>query len=292
MDKMLRRVIGEDIELVTIPSANLGMIKVDHGQMEQVLVNLAINARDAMHAGGKLVIESANVTLDRRSGERHPNLTPGDFVMFAVRDTGTGMTPETKARIFEPFFTTKEKGKGTGLGLSACHGIIEQNGGHITVDSEPGRGTTFTVYLPRVEEDADVLPLRDIAEYLPQGDEVVLLAEDEPSVRRMISSVLREQGYTVLEAGNGHEALLTAAEHTGEKIHLLLTDVVMPLMGGTMLARRLRDSHPETRVLYTSGYADETIVQSGVLDVDTTFVQKPFSPGVLARAVREVLDKS
>ena len=275
LDKMLRRLIGEDIELVTLTAPVLGTVKVDSGQMEQVLVNMAVNARDAMPDGGKLIIQTANVTVDDEYARRRLDVTPGEYVVMSVSDNGVGMDQEVKAHIFEPFFTTKEVGKGTGLGLSTCYGIVAQSGGHITVDSEPGKGTIFEIYLPRVEDVTGYLTLTDRPEHLPVGSETVLLVEDEPLVRAVISQVLREQGYTVLEAANGHEAMSVAQHHSDEEIHLLLTDVVMPLMGGRELTKQLGRLHPEARVLYTSGYTDDVILNRGFLTLEQNSCRSP-----------------
>ena len=290
MDKLLRRLIIEDIELVCVPGKAIGSVRVDPAQMEQVLMNLAVNARDAMPEGGRLVIETTDVTLDERYASRHPGVTAGDYVSLVVSDNGIGMTEEVKRHAFEPFFTTKEVGEGTGLGLSTCYGIVKQSGGHITVDSEPGQGTTFKIYIPRVDGEPSARPSRDDPAYLPRGSETVLLAEDEPTVRGVITDVLSESGYRVLEATNGHEALSVAQEHCGEEIHLLLTDVVMPLMGGRELAEILRAKHPNLKVLYTSGYADDAIDRHGVLEPDAEFIQKPFTLDVLTQKVRKALE--
>ncbi|MGH2542269.1 MAG: ATP-binding protein, partial [Ardenticatenaceae bacterium] len=242
MDKMLRRLIGEDIELATLPQPDLGMVEIDPGQMEQVLMNLVVNARDAMPTGGKITIETANVTLDAEYARRTPDVTPGEYVALTVSDTGTGMTEEVKAKIFEPFFTTKEDGKGTGLGLATCYGIAKQNGGHIAAYSELGHGTTFKVYLPRIEGEANAsAPVRNDAGEMPRGTETVLLVEDEQAVRELGARVLQEQGYAVIEASNGVEALQFVEEHPELQIDLLLTDVVMPQMGGRELSERLRE---------------------------------------------------
>ena len=286
IDKMLRRLIGKDIELVTVPAPDLGLARADPGQIEQVLVNLAVNARDAMPHGGRLVIESANVTVDQGDATRHSDKAPGEYVTVAVSDTGTGMPSEVQARIFEPFFTTKEPGKGTGLGLSTSHGIVARSGGHITVESELGKGTTVKIYLPKVHEAAGPLPYSEESDSLPTGRETVLVVDDEPVVREVVSGVLSELGYSVLEASNGHEALGVAETHPDQQVHLLLTDLIMPLMGGEKLAGRIREIHPETRVLYISGYTDDAIVD----EPGTEFMQKPFTPTVLARRVREVLE--
>ncbi len=289
MTKMLGRLISEDIQLVTLPSSEVCTVKVDPGQIGQVLVNLAVNARDAMPRGGKLTIETDNLTIDEGYAHSRPNLSPGPYVMLAVSDNGTGMTEEVKAHLFEPFFTTKEKGKGTGLGLATCYGIVKHNGGHIWVYSELGQGTTFKIYFPRVaDEPVHLSP--EAAPVLRGGTETILLVEDEASVRELAVHILRQQGYTVLEASNGEEALQLAQQRLPEEIHLLLSDVVMPQMGGRELADKLRELRPDVKVLFTSGYTDDAIIQHGVLKAGLAFLQKPFSPVVLARKVREVLD--
>ena len=292
LDKMLPRLIGEDIELVILPEPNLGMVQMDPGQFEQVLANLAVNGRDAMPDGGKLIIKTANVTLDDEYARQHAGATPGKYVMLVVRDTGCGMTKEVKEHLFDPFFTTKDQDKGTGLGLSTCCGIVKQSSGHILVYSEPGRGSTFKIYLPCVEGTTDALPHSEGAGVLPRGTETVLLVEDEASVRKLVSRMLGKQGYTVFEASNGEEALHVAQEHTCKPIHLLLTDVVMPLMSSRKLVEHLAESRPEMKVLFISGYLDNSIVNHGVLDAGMPFLPKPFTPDVLACKVREVLDTS
>jgi len=291
LDKMLRRIIGEDIELVTLLSKDLGRVKIDPGQIEQVILNLAVNSRDAMPSGGKLTIETANVVLDEEYAHAHVAVIPGHYVRLSISDTGVGMPRELKEKVFEPFFTTKEKGKGTGLGLSMVYGIVKQIGGNIWVYSEPGHGTTFKIYLPRVEEQLDTFHALDETDYLPRGSETVLLVEDEQEVRLLAHRLLSQQGYRVLEAANGVEALHVAQEHGGEKIHLLLTDVVMPQMGGKELADQLNIFRPDVKVLYTSGYTDDAIVHHGVLEPGTHFLQKPFSLKTLSHKVREVLDR-
>jgi two-component system cell cycle sensor histidine kinase/response regulator CckA len=291
LDKMLCRILGEDIELVTLLAEDLGKVKTDPGQIEQLIMNLSVNARDAMTSGGKLTIETANMELGEEYARAHISVTPGHYVMLSVSDTGVGMSPEIKENIFEPFFTTKEKGKGTGLGLSTVYGIVKQSGGNIWVYSEPGQGTTFKIYFPRVEEEERVLNHRETTGPLLQGKETILLVEDEASVRSFAARVLHGHGYTLLEAVNGDEALRLAQEHAGEEIHLLLTDVVMPKMGGKELADRLKILWPDIRVLFTSGYTDNAIVQHGVLNPGIHFLQKPFSPEALARKVREVLER-
>jgi len=287
IDKMLRRLIGEDIELLTLLADDLGRVKVDPGQLEQVIVNLAVNARDAMPQGGKLTLETANVTLDEGYVSRHIAVTPGDYVILAASDTGVGMTEEVKEYLFEPFFTTKEVGKGTGLGLATCYGIVKQYGGNIWVYTELGKGSTFKIYLPRVEEELDAPPMRDESGYLPQGTETVLVVEDELSVRNITARTLREQGYTILEAANGEEALLLAQEHKGSQIHLLLTDVIMPQMNGKTLAEKLRAMRPGAKVLFFSGYTDDAIVHHGILDHGVAFLQKHFSPRISSYLGRE-----
>jgi len=289
--KMLgrRRLLGEDTELIIFLAPDLGRVEADPGQIEQVIMNLAVNARDAMSGGGQLTIETANAVLDEAYARAHIEVEPGPYVMLAVSDTGVGMTPEIQDRIFEPFFTTKLRGRGTGLGLSVVYGIVKQSRGHISVYSEPGVGTTFKVYLPRIETAAETTERVRAALPPSRGAETVLVAEDERAVRRVACRALREHGYTVLEAGDPEEALHLASEHAGP-IHLLLTDVVMPGMSGRELAERLSPSHPEMVVLYVSGYTDNAIVHHGVLDEGVPFLQKPFTPTTLARKVREVLD--
>jgi two-component system cell cycle sensor histidine kinase/response regulator CckA len=291
LDKMLRRIIGEDIELVTLLAGDLGRVKIDPGQIEQVILNLAVNSRDAMPSGGKLTIETANVVLDEEYAHAHVTVIPGHYVRLSISDTGVGMPRELKEKVFEPFFTTKERGKGTGLGLSMVYGIVKQIGGNILVYSEPGHGTTFKIYLPRVEEQLDTFHALDETDSFPRGGETVLLVEDDPSVRNLAHRLLRQQGYRVLEAANGVGALHVAQEHGGEKIHLLLTDVVMPQMGGKELADQLKIFRPDVKVLYTSGYTDDAIVHHGVLEPGIHFLQKPFSLKTLSHKVREVLDR-
>ncbi len=289
IEKMLRRTIGEDIDLTAIPGPGLGMVKADPVQIEQVIMNLVVNARDAMPKGGRLTIETANVELDEAYARNHVAVTPGQYVMLAVSDTGQGMDAQTQARIFEPFFTTKEKGKGTGLGLATVYGIVKQSGGNIWVYSEPGQGAAFKVYLPRVQEAVTGAEPAPAHAAHPRGTETVLLVEDEVSLRSMIRGVLESNGYRVLDARNGEDALVVSQQHRGP-IHLLLTDVVMPQMGGRDLADHLAPLYREMKVLYMSGYTDDAIVHHGVLNPGTAFLQKPFTPAALARKVREVLD--
>jgi nitrogen-specific signal transduction histidine kinase len=289
LEKMLRRVLGEDIELITMLDKDLGKIKADPGQIEQVVLNLAINARDAMPSGGKLIIETANARLDENSPYLQLGVTPGRYVFLSVSDTGVGMTPEIREKIFEPFFTTKEKGKGSGLGLSIVYGIVKQCGGNITVYSEPSQGTIFKMFLPQVDfalgEEGEKTPKQD----LPRGSETILVVEDEEEVRKLAVEILRRQNYKVLEAAQGEDALLLSEKHDG-RIHLLLTDVVMPGLNGPELARRMKFSNPEMKVIFMSGYSDKSIFQRGILDPETGLLQKPFSLESLTGKVREVLD--
>ena len=289
MDSLLRRLIGEDIELRTIRAPGLARVTADPGQLEQVIVNLAVNARDAMSRGGKLTIETANAVLDEAYARTHSAARSGPHVLLAVSDTGTGMDEATRARIFEPFFTTKEPGKGTGLGLATVYGIVKQSGGNIWVYSEPGGGTTFKIYLPVAEGEEEREGAPALAASPRGGDETILLVEDEEDLREVVRESLQVFGFTLLEARHGGEALLIAERHPGP-IHLLVTDVIMPTMNGAELARRLAPLRPEMDVLYVSGYTDEAIVHHGVLEPGTAFLQKPFSPEQIVRKVREVLD--
>ncbi|MFQ5876211.1 MAG: GAF domain-containing protein [Acidobacteriota bacterium] len=287
---MLRRLIGEDIRVRTVLAPDLWHVRTDPGQIEQVIVNLIVNARDAMPGGGEVTIETTNVTLDQLYADRHVGARVGDFAMLAVSDSGHGMSPEVAARAFEPFFTTKEVGKGTGLGLSTVYGIVKQSGGNIWAYSEPGRGSTFKIYLPRVDEEVAAPRARAGRSGRPQrGTETVLLAEDEGCVRALIGDTLRSIGYTVLEARNGREALQLCRRHAGA-IHLLLTDVVMPEIAGPALARQVAALRPEVKVLFMSGYTGDSIARQGVLDVGVSFIQKPFSSDLLIRRVREALE--
>lgn len=290
MDKLLQRLIGEDVNLVTILDHRLHRVKADPGQIEQVIMNLAINARDAMPQGGKLTIETMNAHLDEVYARRHVTVTPGPYVMLAVSDTGVGMDDETMNHIFEPFFTTKEPGKGTGLGLAMVYGIVKQSGGNIWVYSEPGQGTTFKIYLPVVADDhAMPLPVNHAAPG-PRGTETILLVEDEEALRNLLVDILADEGYIILPAASGTEALEICAAHA-EPIHLLVTDVVMPGMGGRQLVENLTATRPAMKILYMSGYTDNAIVHHGVLDAGTAFLQKPFTPVSVLRKVREVLDQ-
>jgi PAS domain S-box-containing protein len=289
MGKMLTHLIAEDIQLETQLEKNLGRVKADPGQIEQVIMNLAVNARDAMPQGGKLIIETANVELDEAYERRHGLPKTGPFVTLAVSDTGCGMEAETQSHIFEPFFTTKEQSKGTGLGLATVYGIVKQTGGDIWIYSEPGRGSTFKVYLPRVEEAAETVAPAQPDGRAACGSETILLVEDEEGVRKLARSVLEAKGYRVLEAGHGEEALKVAQAYQAS-IDLLLADMVMPQMSGSKLAHRLIALRPSIRVIFMSGYSDKAALQQEVLGPGTPFLQKPFTPDSLARKVREVLD--
>jgi PAS domain S-box-containing protein len=289
VDKMLHRLLGEDVELESHLARDLGNVRADAGQIEQVIMNLTVNARDAMPTGGKITIETANVDLDAGYADRHQPVLPGRFVMLAVSDTGTGMDETTKAKVFEPFFTTKEAGKGTGLGLATVYGIVKQSGGYIWLYSEPSQGATFKIYLPRVDAP------RDAPVGIPEpggtvaGTETILVAEDDPLLLPLAHELLTKLGYRVLGARNPAEALAAARSHEGE-IDLLVTDVVMPGGGGFHLAQQLLAERPTLRVLYMSGYTDEAVVRHGLLERGTNYLQKPFTPGVLARRVRDALD--
>src|SRR5438874_2301315 len=280
-EKLLRRLIGADVHLATSLAPDLGAVKADPGQLEQIIINLAVNARDAMPGGGRLTIEA--------TGMEEVEGRPGRWVMLAVSDTGNGMDEQTKARIFEPFFTTKESGKGTGLGLATVYGIVKQAGGFIWVDSEPGGGTTFKVYLPRVDEPAEPADARPAPAEVRGGTETVLVVEDAASVRMVTRQVLERHGYTILEAPNGDTALRLAAKHHGP-IDLLLTDVVMPGLSGRQLAEQLVRLRPSMKVLYVSGYGENAVVHHGILESGVAYLQKPFTPETLARRVRDTLD--
>ena len=287
-EKMLTRLLGEDISLTASLAPALGAVKVDPGQLEQIIMNLAVNARDAMPHGGRLSIETANVDMDESYVRGHPVAHPGPYVMLAVSDTGIGMDAVTQARIFEPFFTTKEAGKGTGLGLATVYGIVKQSGGFIWVYSEPGHGTSFKIYLPRVDEP---VARAVAAPEVVGGSETVLVVEDVAAVRAVAREMLERHGYTVLEAPDGETALRLAGKHQGV-IRLLLTDVVMPDVSGRQLADQLLELRPDMKVLFMSGYTDDAIVRHGVLKEGIAYLQKPFTPDTMARKVRAVLDGS
>jgi two-component system, cell cycle sensor histidine kinase and response regulator CckA len=290
MGGMLHNLLGGGVDAQIVPAFDLHAVKADAGQIEQVIVNLVMNARDAMPNGGKLTLETANVTFDAESVGRYPELKPGGYAMLAISDTGTGMSDAVKARLFEPFFTTKDVGQGTGLGLSTCYGIVKQSGGHISVYSELGRGTTFKIYLPQVEPPPKIPVQRLDSPDLPRGTETILLVEDDPALRDMAAGLLRRLGYTVLTAANGVEALTLKQQRDTGHVDLLLTDVVMPHMSGKELADRVRVLYPLTKILFTSAYTEHAIIQQGVLDKGVALLQKPFTPSALANKLREMLD--
>jgi len=289
MLKMLRRLIGESIQLTWQPAPDLWRIKADPSQIDQILANLCVNARDAINGTGRITIETCNNTVDSSYCEENPEAVPGDYVQLSVSDDGRGMDKETMALVFEPFFTTKGVGEGTGLGLATVYGIVKQNNGFITIYSEPGKGTTFTIHLPRLEEKSQKSQAEVKAAPLPKGQETILLVEDEPGILQITSLLLGKQGYTLLTAGTPGEAMRLAQEHVGE-INLLITDVIMPEMNGKDLANRLQSLNPHLKCLYMSGYTSDIIAQHGVLDEGVYFIQKPFSLPDLSTKVREVLD--
>jgi CheY-like chemotaxis protein len=289
VEKMLKRVIGENIELNVSLAHDLGLVKVDPGQIEQVIVNLAINAKDAMPQGGSLFLETANVTLDEEYARIHAEILPGQYVMLAITDSGIGMDEKVKEKIFDPFFTTKDKGKGTGLGLSTVYGIVKQSGGDIFVYSEPNKGSTFRVYLPRVFKVEEEMPQEKRLEQIPRGSETILVVEDDGRVRKMAVEILKRQGYRVLEADSGEEALAIGEKEKGP-IDLILTDIVMPNMDGTQFIERLNQVRKNFIVLYMTGYADNTIIQV-IVDQGFDLIQKPFTVEKLAGKIREVLDR-
>jgi CheY-like chemotaxis protein len=288
VNKMLRRLIGEDIQVSMRLSPDLYAVEADRGQIEQVLVNLAVNARDAMPRGGALIIETANVTLAEDYVRSHTGVLAGEYVMLAVSDTGTGMSEDTKAHLFEPFFTTKEAGRGTGLGLATCYGIVRKAGGHIGVYSETGVGTAMKVYLPRAASKGDAAEVTAVAP-VARGSETILVVEDDNAVRTITLRVLKAQGYNVLEAADGPSALAALESHQGP-VQLLFTDVVLPGMGGREVAERVRALRPDMKILFTSGYTDDVILQNKLLEHNVLVLQKPFTPATLAAKVREILD--
>jgi len=292
MEGMLHHLMGNDVDLRIVPAVGLPAVKADAGQIEQVIMNMAMNAADAMPHGGKLMLETATATLDEQYVSRFPELKVGDYVMLAITDTGAGMSEEVKARVFEPFFTTKGVGQGTGLGLATCYGILKQSGGHIAVYSEMARGATFKIYLPQVEQQTKIPSQRPDSHDLPRGVETILLVEDDPALREMAATLLRRLGYTVLAAANGLEALSLKQQRDIGHIDLLFTDVVMPHMSGKELADRVRALYPHTRILFTSAYTENAIVHQGVLDEGVALLQKPFTPSALALKVRDVLNDS
>jgi CheY-like chemotaxis protein len=292
LDKMLRRLINENIEMTIVPGKQTGRVRADSGHVGQVLMNLVVNARDAMPLGGKLIIATGNVTLDENYARIHAGVLPGEYVMLSVSDTGTGMSEAVKARLFEAFFTTKPQGKGTGLGLATCHTIVRQSGGHIGVYTEPGKGTTFKVYLPRVDQLPDVTAGATQTRPWPRGTETLLVVEDDPAVRFLAHQVLEAQGYEVLRACNGEEALHLAREHQGAPIRLVISDVIMPLMGGKVMAQWLRTSYPNLKILFTSGYTDDAVALHGVIERGVEFLPKPYTSATLVHKVREMLDSA
>ena len=298
MDRMMRRIVGADISVTFLPAPDLPRVKADPGQLEQVIMNLIVNARDAMPTGGKLTIETNEVHLDESHAAQRHDVQPGPYVLLAVSDTGMGIGKEMQSRIFEPFFTTKEVGKGTGLGLATVFGIVRQSGGHVSVYSEVGEGTVFKLYFPRVDDASleagappDSTPGNDLfgTSGTRRGSETILLVEDEEAVRIVVRDVLRRHGYRVLEAPNGGEALLICEQH-GAEIHLLLTDLILPHMNGRQLAERVAPLRPAMKVLFMSGYTGESVLQHGILDSGASFLQKPITPDLLTRKVRAVLD--
>ena len=292
LDKMLRRLIHENVSMTFVPGPQLGHVKADAGYVGQVLMNLVVNARDAMLNGGALTIATQNVT---NAGPREPTIPgapPGEYVMLSVEDTGTGMTEEVKAHLFEPFFTTKDSGQGTGLGLATCRTIVQQSGGYINMTSELGKGSTFRIYLPRVEQPLSTPGRSAEPGPLPRGTETLLVVEDEPSVRHLARGVLEAQGYEVLSASNGQDALNVAQNRHGAPIRLVVTDVVMPLMGGKVMVEWLKIKDPDLKVLFTSGYPDATIAPNDVLDPGVEFLAKPYTPSSLTRKVRQMLDRN
>ena len=290
LDKLLRRLLDENIAMTIVPGTQIGRVMADGGYIGQILMNLVVNARDAMQNGGKLTIATKDVTLDAGYAKTHPGVAAGEYVMLSVSDTGTGMTEDVKSHLFEAFFTTKAKGKGTGLGLATCRTIVHESGGHIGVYSELGKGTTFKVYLPRVEQPLEVAARTVHTMPLAGGTETLLVVEDEPSVRHLARGVLEAQGYHVLSAANGQDALHVAREHKGSPISLVVTDVVMPLMSGTVMAEWLKTTDPDLKILFTSGYTDDAIAQHGVLEPGVAFLDKPYTQAALTRRVREMLD--
>jgi signal transduction histidine kinase/ActR/RegA family two-component response regulator len=291
MEQMLRQLIGENIEMTMVPGAELWHVKADPGYVGQLLMNIVVNARDAMPNGGTLTIETNNVTLDESQTSKHSGPNIGNHVMLSIKDTGTGMTDDVKAHLFEAFFTTKPHGKGTGLGLATCRTIIEQCAGHIEVFSEIGKGTTFKVYFPSVGQQLDI-PVSPIDPGpLPCGTETLLVVEDEQSVRHLARDVLETQGYEVLSASNGQEGLQVAYKHKGRPISLVLSDVIMPVLGGKPMAEWLKATYPSLKILFTSGYTDDALANHGVLGNDVEFLGKPYAPAALVRKVREILDR-
>jgi CheY-like chemotaxis protein len=290
MSDSLRHVIGRNAQLVFVPAPGLKAIKADAGQIEQVILNIAMNAADAMPNGGRFTVETANLELDSEYAIAIPELKPGSYVMLALSDTGSGMTEEIKSRAFDPFFTTKDVGKGTGLGLATCHGIVKQSQGHISIYSETARGTTVKIYLPQAETLKTSSPRSVLPTQLPRGTETILMVEDDPALREMTASLLRRLGYKVLCAPDGVEALKITNQQDIGHIDLLFTDIVMPQMSGIELSKRTRQVHPDSKILFTSAYTERAIANQGVLDPTIDLLPKPFSPSILAHKIRSVLD--
>ncbi len=290
IESLVRRLIGENIDFETLLAPDLGRVKADPGQLEQVIMNLAINARDAMPEGGKLVIETRNVELDDAYAREHSGATPGRHVGISVSDTGIGISKELQSLIFEPFFTTKERGKGAGLGLATVYGIVKQSGGYISVYSEAGLGTSFRVYLPRVDDPLEVVTTRTPAFYAGGGSETILLVEDQPALLELFRKLLRRDGYQVMAASTPAEALRISQRHPG-RVDVLMTDVVLPGMNGRILAEKFAKVHPETRVLFVSGFTENVVTQQGKPDSETSFLQKPFTHQDLSQKIREILDR-
>ena len=288
---MLQRLIGEDVQLAWLPMANLWQVKMDSSQIDQILANLCVNAKDAIEDIGRITIETGNRIIDEYYCAVNAGFVPGEYIFLSVNDDGCGMDKETQAHIFEPFFTTKDIGAGTGLGLATVYGIVKQNNGFINVYSEPGRGTKFTIYLPRHQRETGQLPAESVAELSPRGQGTILLVEDEPSILSMTASMLEGQGYTVLPADTPDAAINLAREHVG-KILLLMTDVIMPGMNGLNLAQILQTMYPDIRCLFMSGYTADVIAHHGVLDEGVHFIQKPFSLLEISTKIREVLTYS
>ena len=291
LEKMLGRLLDESIELTIVPGPQVGRIRADSGYISQVLMNLVVNARDAMPNGGHISIATSNVTLDEDYARTHPGVVAGDHVLLSVSDTGSGMTAEVQTRIFEAFFTTKLSGKGTGLGLATCQTIVQQSGGHIGVYSEVGKGTTFKVYFPRVEQPLGVSAKSALGTPLPRGTETVLVVEDDVSVRHLARQVLESLGYEVLRASNGQHGLDVARDHKGSPIRLVVTDVVMPVMGGKLMVEWLNATYPDLKIIFTSGYTEDAIMHHCVFEDGAEFMPKPYAPATLARKVRELLDR-
>jgi CheY-like chemotaxis protein len=289
-ETMLRQLIDEGIKLSVICGKQLGRIKADPGYVGQVLMNLVVNARDAMSGSGGILIATSEIALDENYVATHPSAVCGDYVMLSVSDTGTGMSQEIQAHLFEPFFTTKPRGIGTGLGLTTCQTIVKQSGGHIGLYSEEGKGTTFRIYFPRIIEPTDTASCPLHVGPLPRGTETIMVVEDDSNVRHLVCKVLRAQGYNVLAATNGENGLRSFCDHQGPAIRLVICDVIMPQMGGKAMAERLKAKSPDLKILFSSGYTDDAIARHGVLDPGTAFLSKPYSSATLARKVRELLD--